>query len=125
LILYFLVPLFSIHLWIATLRDGFKQTLTGIFRVLLGAFAPRSVLTYLLGFVVFGVLPYFIITTRTPIKSPWLDLTVLGLRIALALLVALIGWVVTVGALSLLTPQTPMPVATEAEAPPLNAEAAA
>jgi hypothetical protein len=105
LILYFLVPLFSIHLWIATLRDGIKQTLKGVFRVLFRAFAPRSVLTYLLGFVVFGVLPYFIITTRTPIKSPWLDLTVLGLRIALALLVALIGWIVTVGAMALLQPK--------------------
>ncbi|MBL8208481.1 MAG: hypothetical protein JNM09_29900, partial [Blastocatellia bacterium] len=55
LILYFIVPLFSIHLWIATLRDGFKQTLKGILRVLVRAFAPGSVLTYLIGFVVFGV----------------------------------------------------------------------
>lgn len=125
LILYFIVPLFSIHLWIATVRDGIKQTLKGIFRVLFRAFAPRSVLTYLIGFVVFGVLPYYIITTRTPIKSPWMDLTVLGLRIALALLVVLIGWVVTVGALALLTPPTPTPVATEAKATPLNVEAAA
>lgn len=103
LLLYFLVPLFSIHLWIAAVRDGIRQTLKGIFRVLLRAFAPRSVLTYLLGFVVFGLLPYYIITMRTPIKSPWLDLTVLGARIALALLVILIGWVVTLGSLKLLT----------------------
>ncbi|HEX4949896.1 MAG TPA: hypothetical protein VFZ34_24735 [Blastocatellia bacterium] len=102
LILYFIVPLFSIHLWIAAVRDGIKQTLKGILRVLLRAFAPRSVLTYLLGFVVFGVLPYYILTMRTPIKSPWLDLTLLGARIALALLVVLMGWVVTVGALSIL-----------------------
>ncbi len=105
LILYFIVPLFSMHLWIATLRDGIKQTLKGFLRVLLRAFAPRSVLTYLLGFVVFAVLPYYIVTTRTPIKSPWLDLTVLGLRIGLALLVLLIGWVVTLGALAILQPQ--------------------
>ena len=105
LVIYFIVPLFSMHLWIATLRDGIKQTLKGFFRVLLRAFAPRSVLTYLLGFVVFGVLPYYIITMRTPIKSPWLDLTVLGLRIALALLVVLIGWIVTVGAMALLQPR--------------------
>ncbi len=104
LLLYFLVPLFSIHLWIAAVRDGIRHTLKGILRVLVRAFAPRSVLTYLLGFVVFGVLPYYIITMRTPIKSPWLDLTVLGGRIALALLVALIGWVVTVGALAILQP---------------------
>jgi hypothetical protein len=87
------------------LRDGFKQTLKSIFRVVLRAFAPRSVLTYLIGFVVFGIVPYYILTMRTPIKSPWLDLTVLGLRIALALLVVLIGWVVTVGAMSLLQPR--------------------
>ncbi|MBL8207873.1 MAG: hypothetical protein JNM09_26805, partial [Blastocatellia bacterium] len=33
---------------------------------------------------------------------PWIDLTLLGVRIALALLSALIGWIVTVGAMSLL-----------------------
>ncbi len=119
LVLYFIVPLVSMHLWIAGLRDGIRKI--RIFRVLLRAFAPRSVLTYLLGFVVFGVLPYYIVTMRTPIKSPWLDLSVLGLRIGVALFVLLLGWVVTLGALALLTPQTPMPVAKESETPSLNA----
>ena len=103
LLIYFIVPLFSIHLWIATLRDGIWQTLKGFGRIILRAFAPRSVLTYLLGFLVFGVIPYFIITTRTLLKNPWLDLSVLGFRITLALLIGLLGWVVTVGTLSLLT----------------------
>ena len=124
LVIYFIVPLFSMHLWITTLRDGIKQTLKGFLRVLLRAFAPRSVLTYLLGFVVFGVLPYYIVTMRTPIKSPWLDLSVLGLRIGLALLVILLGWVVTLGTLAILTPQTPVPAAKESETPTLNAEGA-
>ena len=106
LVIYFIVPLFSMHLWIATLRDGIKQTLKGFFRVLLRAFAPRSVLTYLIGFVVFAVLPYYIVTTRTPIKSPWLDLSMLGVRVGLALLVILIGWVITLGSLKLLTTDT-------------------
>jgi hypothetical protein len=103
LLLYFILPLLSIQLWIAVLRDGFKRTLKGIGRVLLRAFAPRVVMTYLLGFLVFGVLPYFILTTRTPLKSPWMDLSVLGIRIALALLVILIGWMVTLGAMKILT----------------------
>ncbi len=103
LLIYFIVPLFSIHLWIATLRDGIRQTLKGFGRIILRAFAPHSVLTYLLGFLVFGVIPYSIITTRTPLKNPWLDLSVLGLRITLALLIGLLGWVVTVGTLKLLT----------------------
>lgn len=106
LLLYFILPLLSIQLWIAVSRDGFKQTLKSLGRVILRAFAPRSLLTYLLGFIVFGVLPYFIITTRTPIKSPWVDLSVLGIRIALALLVMLIGWVVTLGAMRILSTES-------------------
>ncbi len=105
LILYFIVPLFSIHLWIAAVRDGIRQTLKGIFRVLLRAFAPRSVLTYLLGFIVFGVLPHYILITRTPSKITWLDWSLLGMRITLALLMVLIGWMVTVGAMTLLQPR--------------------
>ncbi len=107
LIMYFIVPLFSIQLWIATLRDGMGQTLKNIFRIIFKAFAPRSVLTYVLGFVIFGVLPYYLITMRTPIKSPWMDLSVLGIRIIAALLFLLFGWIVTVGALSLLSPPLP------------------
>ncbi len=107
LLMYFILPLFSIQLWITTLRDGCAQTFKRIFSAILQAFAPRSVVTYLLGFLVFAVIPYFIITTRTPIKSPWMDLSVLGIRIALALLIALVGWIVTVGALTGLTPEKP------------------
>ena len=103
LLLYFILPLFSIQLWITTLREGFAPTLKRIFRVILRAFAPLSVITYLFGFIIFAVIPYFILTTRTPSKSPWLDLGLLGFRIALGLFIALVGWVVTVGSLSLLT----------------------
>ncbi|MFN7926887.1 MAG: hypothetical protein U0Y68_02900 [Blastocatellia bacterium] len=124
LLLYFILPLLLLQLWISTVRDGLKTSFRRVGRLLLRAFAPRAVLTYLLGFVVFAVVPYFIITTRTPVKSPWLDLTVLGLRIALALLVALCGWVVTVGALTLLAPPLPPTTKTETDAPPLNAQAA-
>ena len=103
LLIYFIVPLFSIHLWITTLHDGIRQTLKSFGRIILRAFAPRSVLTYLLGFLMFGVIPYFIITTQAPLKNLWLNLSVLGLRITLALLIGLLGWVVTVGTLKLLT----------------------
>lgn len=103
LTMYFILPLFSIQLWITTLRDGFTQTFKRIFSLILRAFTPRSVITYLFGFVIFAVIPYFIITTRTPVKSPWLDLSLLGFRIALALFITLVGWVITVGSLSLTT----------------------
>ena len=103
LLLYFILPLLAIQLWISTLRDGLKATLKSLARHIFRAFAPRAVVTYLLGFIVFGILPYYIITMRTPIKSPWLDLSVLGLRIVIALLALLFGWVVTLGAMKILT----------------------
>lgn len=125
LILYFIVPLFSIHLWIATLRTGFKQTLKGLVRIIARSYSPRSVLTYLLGVLAFGVIPYYIVTTKTPIKSPWLDLSLLGLRIALALLVVLIGWIITVGALTILTPPAPISTEAQVDVTPLSSEATA
>lgn len=124
LLMYFLLPLLSIQLWISTARNGFKASVKRLGGVLLRAFAPRAVITYLLGAVVFAVLPYFIVTMRTPIKSPWVDLTVLGLRIALALLVILVGWVITVGAIALLTPTTPQAAVKDAEPTTANAQAA-
>jgi hypothetical protein len=93
------LPLAAIPLWIATARDGLKQTLKGSPRILALAFKPHAVITYAIGFIFFAVLPYFLIVTKTTVTSPWLDAGLLGLRLALAVLFSLLGWVVTVGAL--------------------------
>jgi MFS family permease len=95
-----MLPLAAIHLWIATARDGLKQTLKRSARIVGQAFAPQSVVTYAIGFVFFAVVPYFLIVTKTPVNSAWLDAGLLVARLLLAVLFSLIGWVVTVGALS-------------------------
>ncbi len=99
LLFCFVLPLAAIHLWIGTARDGLKQTLKRSPRILARAFAPQSVVIYAIGFAFFAVVPYFLIGTRTPVSTPWLDAGLLVARLLLAVLFSLIGWVVTVGAL--------------------------
>lgn len=93
------LPLAAIHLWIATARDGLKQTFKRSAQIVGRAFAPDSVVTYAIGFVFFAVAPYFLIVTKTPVNSAWLDAGLLVARLLLAALFSLIGWIVTVGAL--------------------------
>lgn len=93
------LPLAAIHLWIETAREGLKQAFKRSPSILARAFAPRSVLIYAIGFVFFAVAPYFLIVTKTPVNSAWLDAGLLVGRLLLAALLSLIGWVVTVGAL--------------------------
>lgn len=96
-----LLPLIAIHIWLAVARRGLVATLKGLFSVLRLALAPRSVTIYTLGLLVFGVLPYFLIFTRTSVGTAWLELSIFGLRLALVFTLALLGWVVTVGALAI------------------------
>lgn len=93
------LPLAAIHLWIGTARDGLKQTFKRSARALGRAFAPQSVVIYAIGFLFFAVVPYFLIVTKTPVSSAWLDAGLLVARLLLAVFFSLIGWVVTVGAL--------------------------
>jgi hypothetical protein len=93
------LPLLSIHLWLALMRDDAKSVLRGIAPLMSKAFAPRSVITYVCGLVLFGLAPYFLIALRTPFEKAWLELTVLSARLVLAFSLMLLGWVVTVGAL--------------------------
>jgi hypothetical protein len=99
LIFCLVLPLAAIHLWIATAREGLKQTLRRAGRILARAFAPQSVLTYAIGFIFFALIPYVLIVTKTPLANPMLEATLLGVRLALAVAFSLIGWVVTVAAL--------------------------
>ena len=100
LLIGLVLPLASIHLWIEAARTGLKNAFKTAGRTIAHAFAPRSVLTYAIGFVVFALIPYFLVTKRTPVTRPWLDVSLLGARLALAVLLSLIGWVVTVAALT-------------------------
>lgn len=99
LIFFLILPLAAIHLWLATARAGLDQAFKRSARILARAFAPQAVITYAIGFVFFGVIPYFLVVTRTPAGTAWLDAGLLVFRLLLAVAFSLIGWVATVGAL--------------------------
>jgi hypothetical protein len=99
LVFLLILPLAAIHLWIATAREGLGQTFKRSARILSRACAPQAVVAYAIGFVFFAVVPYFLVITRTPVGSIWLDAGLLVARLLFAAAFSLIGWVVTVGAL--------------------------
>lgn len=95
-----ILPLALIHTWLAVARRGLAATARGFFGVLGEAFRARSVMIYTLGLLVFGLLPYFTIFTRTPVNFAWLELSIFGVRLAIVFTLAVLGWVVTIGALA-------------------------
>jgi hypothetical protein len=99
LLFWFALPLVAVHLWIATTRDGLKMALKGVARTIASAFAPSSILIYVVGFSVFAVAPYFLVFTKTPAASAWVEVGVLGARLALAAVLSLLGWVITARAM--------------------------
>ena len=108
------LPLAAAHLWLSAARVGLTATLKGFHRVVGRAFAPRSVLVYAVGLFLFGLMPYFVLFTRTPITNGWVELWFFAVRLALAFTLTLVGWLVTLGALARVTPpETGAPVAVE------------
>jgi len=100
LLLGIILPLVAAHLWLSAARDGLVFTLKRIHRVTARAFAGQSVLIYVVGFFVFGLMPYFVLYTRTSVSNGWAELTLFGLRLALAFVFTLWGWTITLGALA-------------------------
>jgi hypothetical protein len=78
LILGVLLPLALIQLWIATVHEGLAPTIRSAGTHLLRAFGPQSVLTYMAGFVVFGVIPYLLLFKTTATKHAWLEVALLS-----------------------------------------------
>ena len=100
LLLVGLVPLAAIHLWAACARQGLKYALKRAGPTLARAFSPRSVLIYVLGLVLFGLVPYLLLIKPIHFQRGWLEIAVFVLRLALVFVLTLYGWVLTVGALS-------------------------
>lgn len=94
------LPLAAIHLWLAAARDGLVAAYARFHRHLVRAFSARSILTYGVGMIVFALIPYFLITKRTPVESNTLELLIFGARIFLAFSLMLFGWVMTMTALA-------------------------
>jgi hypothetical protein len=106
LVLGVFLPLVAIHLWLAAVRDGLLAAFARLHRHLLRAFSARSVLTYGIGMIVFALIPYFLITKRTPVSSNTFELLIFGARILVAFTLMLFGWVMTMTALARLNDPT-------------------
>jgi len=97
---YLLVGLFAplalIHLWISVISNGVLATLKHMHKHLGKAFAPRAVITYMAGLLVFAVIPYFVLFKTTTTFSVWGDLVLLGARLTLVFFATLLGWAGTI-----------------------------
>lgn len=100
LVLGVFLPLAAMHLWLAVARDGLFAAFARFHRLIIRAFSARSVLTYGIGMIVFALIPYFLITKRTPVSSNTLELLIFGVRILVAFTLMLFGWVMTMTALA-------------------------
>lgn len=98
LLLAVLAPLLAIQLWVAV--SGNKIDLR---KVVVRAFAPQSLLVYVCGFLIFAVVPYVLITQKISTDRAWLEFSFLMLRLSASAVLILLGWVTTVGALSILS----------------------
>jgi hypothetical protein len=100
LVLYIVIPMAAVNMWIASSRDGLGRALKGIGRALANAFKPGSVVIYVAGMLVFGVIPYLLVSMTSHSKNAWVEFGLLVSRLAVAALLSLFGLIVTLGALT-------------------------
>jgi len=124
------LPLTAIHLWIAIAGGEVRTLFAGggflkrIGTALGRALAFESVLIYALGLVIFFIIPYWILFVPFTPKGNKTDFALFVLRLVLSFIFSLIGWVVTISALtrnSLETSLEPAP----GKSPAVAVEAAA
>jgi hypothetical protein len=119
-----LLPLTAIHLWIALagqevralFAGGAKPVLQRIGETMSRAMASESVFVYALGLLIFVVIPYAILFLPIPVKGTKTDFAVFILRLVVAFVFTLIGWLITITALSKMGVTTaPQPVTTSSQ----------
>src|SRR5262245_51094137 len=94
------LPLAAVNLWIAAAREGLGHAIKRAHRTLYKSFAPGTVLIYLIGLLLFGLVPYLLVGMRPPIKGALIEVGQLGVQLLLAALLVLFGWLLTLGALT-------------------------
>lgn len=104
-LLYFVVPLIGIHWWLAAVREGVSGAIKGSLRGIVRAFAPGSVLVYVVIGGIGGALAYLLFFTKTQFGGQWTQLWLFGFRFTLAWLIIFLGWLLVLGALAELTAQ--------------------
>lgn len=102
LLLGVVVPLVTIQLWIATSARGLRSAIRSLRETIANAFAPQTLFVFACGFVIFAVAPYFLLVQTIPVERAWLEVSLLTARVMISALLVLLGWVTTVGALSIL-----------------------
>ncbi|HKR13423.1 MAG TPA: hypothetical protein VJT15_15270 [Pyrinomonadaceae bacterium] len=95
-------PLITIQLWIATSTRGLRAMLRNLRETLARAFAPQAVFIFAFGFLIFAVAPYFLMIQTIETKRAWLEVSLLTARVVVSALLVLLGWVITVGSLSII-----------------------
>ena len=96
-------PLLAIQLWITTSNIGLRSLVKSLGHVVSKTFAPHSVFVYACGFLIFAVAPYLLLRKSISTERAWLELSLLTVRLAASAALMLIGWVTTVGAISILS----------------------
>jgi hypothetical protein len=107
------LPLAAIHLWIeasvcdvrASFAGGAKTIFGTIGHALSRAFASDSVFVYGLGLILFVLGPYLFLFVPVTIKGNRTDFAAFILRLVLAFVFTLVGWVVTIVTLARANPQ--------------------
>jgi hypothetical protein len=102
------LPLATIHLWIeasvcdvrASFAGGAKTIFGTIGRALGRAFSSESVFVYGLGLILFVLGPYLILLPRLTFTGTKTALTLFVVQVIVALVLLLIGWVVTIASLA-------------------------
>jgi hypothetical protein len=102
LLIAVIAPMLIIQLWIATTDGGLRSLVKRLRGVLSKTFAPQSMFVYGCGFVIFAVAPYVLLRISISSERPWVELSLLIARMTASGLLILLGWVTTVGALSLI-----------------------
>lgn len=121
-------PLATIHLWLAVAGSGlFSQGVKSFFKriasSLARAFSSDAVLIYGLGLVIFFVLPYVILVPTFTINGNKTEFAVFVLRLLLSFLVSLVGWVLTLNALTKNVPSLPSEISAPVIVEPSEAAA--
>jgi len=124
-------PLATIHLWIAVAGGGFRSLFAPgaklffkrIGSALATAFSSNSVLIYGFGLIIFFVLPYLALVPTFTVKGNKAEFIVFGVRLLLAFVFSLVGWVVTLRALTRAVSDLPGEVSAAVVAEPAEAAA--
>jgi hypothetical protein len=111
LVLGFVAPLVTIQLWIGASARGLRGIIRNLRETIAGAFAPQAVFIFACGFLFFAVVPYFLLARTFQIERAWLEVSLFTVRVVISALFVLLGWVTTIGALSILNARSnEMPV---------------